>query len=113
MKTIRREFSLGVELELIRRATQDGRLNCERCGSWLKSRADFELHHRRPEGLAIDKARRPTVDDGEVLCMICHDEQTALDVASIAKAKRVEKKQPLKLGGMPEIFRRFMGKERP
>jgi hypothetical protein len=110
MRTQRQEFSDGVTLEIIRRATDEhDRLLCEKCGGWLKSRHEFEVHHVKAEGLQMSPRARLEAKDGLLLCLFCHDEQSTLDMASIAKAKRVEKKQPLKLGGMPEIFRRFMG----
>jgi hypothetical protein len=78
----------------------------------VKGRNEFEIHHVRAEGLQMAPRARLTAKDGLLLCLICHDEQTTLDMTSIAKAKRVEKKQPLKLSGMPEVWRRFMGKEK-
>jgi len=96
MRSDRREFSLGVQLEIVRRATdEDGRVHCERCGAWLKSRKNFEIDHVISEGIrpAADKQRRLTAADGQLLCAaVCHKEKTELDKGVQAEAKRREAK---------------------
>jgi hypothetical protein len=94
MRTERREFSIGVQLEIVRRATDaDGRLKCEKCGAWLLKRADYEIDHVISEGIrpAADKKRRLTAADGQLLCTaICHPDKTSRDDGDIAEAKRRE-----------------------
>jgi 5-methylcytosine-specific restriction endonuclease McrA len=126
--TERREFSLGVKLEIIHRATDENdRVLCEKCGLWVKTPREFEIDHVISEGMRplIDRQRRLTPADGQLLCMTCHGEKTAEDAHHRAKAKRVEArahglkvkhkrgKGPLRVAfGLPEIARRFgLGKE--
>jgi len=80
---MRREFSRAVKVEIIKRAT----LNCEKCGGRA---IGFEIDHRNPDGMQIDKSRPLTADDGWLLCIPCHRKKTQTDVANIAKAKRIE-----------------------
>jgi hypothetical protein len=50
------------------------------------------VDHTTTDGLEIDKTRKLTAEDGKFLCHPCHDEKTKIDVAVIAKAKRIEAK---------------------
>lgn len=127
--TGRREFSLGVMLEIIQRATdEDDKVKCERCGAWVKSRREWEIDHVISEGMRplADLKRRLTPADGQLLCTaVCHPQKTAEDAHHRAKAKRIEArahglkpkhkktKGPLKVAaGISEIARRFgLGKE--
>jgi hypothetical protein len=93
MRTQRREFSIGVQLEIVRRATdEDGRVKCERCGIWCKSREAFEIDHVISEGVrpAADKKRRLTAADGQLLCIADHKAKTANDKGVQAEAVRRE-----------------------
>jgi hypothetical protein len=109
---MRQEFSDGVKLEIVRRATDEGfKVRCELCGLWCKNRGEFEIDHTRSEGMwPLDiRRKRLTAADGQLLCLTCHAEKTFDDSQHRAKAKRTEKKQPLRVAaGMPEIFRRFL-----
>jgi hypothetical protein len=66
---------------------------CESCGCQTKR---FEIDHKIADGLRIDKTRKLTADDGELLCKdagrdSCHGRKTAeQDVPAIARAKRRE-----------------------
>ena len=84
----RREFTKAVKVQIIKRAGMNHIVaNCEKCG--LPAR-QFEIDHRDPDAMQIDKSRKLTADDGWLLCIPCHAEKTAKDKADIAKAKRRE-----------------------
>jgi hypothetical protein len=86
----RREFTKAVKVEIIKRANRNGdRVYpwCEKCGQMA---VRFQIDHRDPDALQIDKSRPLTASDGWLLCIPCHSEKTAKDVADIAKAKRRE-----------------------
>jgi hypothetical protein len=108
---MRQEFSDGVKLEIIRRATDQGfKTRCEQCGLWCKSRGEFEIDHTRSEGMwPLDiRRKRLTAADGRLLCLVCHAEKTFDDLQRRSKAKRIEKKQPLRIAaGLTNIARRF------
>ena len=80
----RKEFSKAVKVACIKRATVDGQVYCEACGSLTKGR--FDIDHIRADGLLGE----PTIENARLLCKPCHDEKTKADVAAIAKAKRRE-----------------------
>jgi hypothetical protein len=88
----RREFIQSVRSEIVRRATRNGRVHCEICGIDVTSKK-WEIDHIIPEGMLLDKMRKLTCDDGQLLGLCCHrgpDGKTAKDVKAIAKAKRQE-----------------------
>lgn len=90
---MRREFSKAVRVEIIKRATHDGKVWCEGCGCITKR---FEIDHCIADGLRIDKSKHLTAFDGELLCKdagrdSCHGRKTAeQDIPAIARAKRLE-----------------------
>src|SRR4051812_9853850 len=92
----RREFSTPVRAEIALRATNaQGFVTCEGCGEVLKrGRHHFEIDHITAEGLLLDKSRKLTAKDGQLLGKkCCHrgpDGKTNKDVAAIAEAKRRE-----------------------
>jgi hypothetical protein len=92
--TDRREFSIAVALAITHRATDSsGRIHCEKCGIWVKSRRDYEIDHVLSEGMrsAADKKRKLTPADGQLLCLaICHKSKTRVDKGDQAEAKRRE-----------------------
>jgi hypothetical protein len=127
---LRSEFSLADQVAIVRRATDSSfRIHCEGCGAWLKSRKDYEIDHRLAEGMRVDRSRKLTAKDGQLLCVaVCHPQKTRADKGSIAEAKRREAaelglkrpskvkiprrpkpvKAPLQVAaGAPEIMRRF------
>ena len=111
MNRRRREFSLSDKIAICGRATDSsGRVHCERCGAWLKRRADYEIDHVVPVGMrpAADLMRKLTPADGQLLCVaVCHSVKTKADKGDIGEAKRREIKHPLVAGGKTEIARRF------
>jgi hypothetical protein len=89
----RREFSIACQVAIIQRATDSsGRVHCERCGVWCKSRKDYEIDHVLPEGMrpSADLKRKLVAADGRVLCRACHPQKTRRDQGDIAEAKRRE-----------------------
>ena len=129
--TERREFTVAQKLAIaVRETDSSGRIHCQGCGIWLKSRNDYEIHHiveerMRPIG---DKERKLTTADGMVLCLVCHPRETKQGAADMAQAKRreaadlglerpgkqklrkAEKKErrPLRVAnGKPQIARRY------
>ena len=93
MNRRRREFTQADKIEMRGRATDSsGRVHCEKCGIWVKSRKGYEFHHLIPEGMrtAADLKRRLTPGDGRLWCLECHGEETPRDVANIAEARRRE-----------------------
>ena len=120
VRNIRREFTRAVRLEIIRRATRM-RLGfaqqwSEKCGALCTGR--FEIDHRDPDAMQIDKSRKLTAADGWLLCLPCHKEKSKKDVADIAKAKRVEArhlgatrpKGKIKSAGFPKAERKHAGR---
>lgn len=104
------EFSPAVRRAIEARATDEsGLVHCERCGVWCKSRSDYEIDHKRAEGLQPigEKRRKLVAADGELMCLDCHAKKTLEDKGFIAEAKRRELKEPLKVRGKTEIQRRF------
>jgi hypothetical protein len=85
----RREFTKTIKVAIIKRATRDGVVYCEKCGLPSKK---FNIDHTRPDGLEVDKSKKLTAEEGQLLCVACHKEKTVVDKANIAKAKRREEK---------------------
>jgi hypothetical protein len=89
----RREFSKRQRAEIVLRATDPdtGVVVCEGCGLRLGGKP-FEIDHRIPEALVVDKSRPLTAEDGQLLgrdcCHRAPGGKTAEDVARIAKARR-------------------------
>ena len=83
----RREFTRDVYAAIMKRAEVPTGWRCEKCGLIV---ASGHVDHVKPDGLEIDKTRKLTADEGQFLCLPCHKEKTADDVAVIAKCKRVE-----------------------
>lgn len=126
----RREFSKSVRVEIIKRATVGNQTICESCRVACRK---WEIDHKIAEALIVDKSKRLTAEDGELLCAgspeSCHGRKTALsDVPAIARAVRIEAKsvgasrpkgsiptapkqareqRPL-AHGVPEIARRYV-----
>ena len=99
----RQEFTRAIKVEIIKRATKDGVVYCEGCGSLAKR---FDIDHTIPDAMKTDKSSKLTADDGKLLCSgrgdTCHGKKTPNDIASIAKSKRVEAKN---IGAKPAARR--------
>ncbi len=86
----RRNFTKAVKIEIIKRATRaDRQPACERCGA---VGVKMDVHHKVMDAMEIDKARKLTADDGELLCGPCHDPITATQRKHLAKALAREAK---------------------
>jgi hypothetical protein len=88
----RREFPRPVRTEILNRAKRNGSIHCEGCGLDVTSKP-FEIDHIIAENLFLDKSRKLTAADGQLLGACCHrgeDGKTAKDVKIAAKAKRQE-----------------------
>lgn len=89
------------------RAEIGSRGRCERCGAACPTRADYQVDHIIPEALRLADARPLTCDDGQLLCLDCHDAKTKRDVAEIARAKRLAAKHRIVAQGESNIARRW------
>lgn len=91
--TGRREFTRSVKAAIVLRATNAaGHVQCEGCGLVLGKRP-YHIDHTKADALEVDKRRKLTADDGQLLgAECCHAPKTRADVAMIAKAKRREAK---------------------
>lgn len=90
----RREFTRSVKMEIRQRATRNGVVYCESCRLPCKV---FHIDHIKADALEVDKSRKLTAADGELLCagsrFTCHGIKTAeRDVPAIARAKSIEAK---------------------
>lgn len=86
----RRNFTAAVILARLEHAA----FQCEamladgsRCPAKLE-RGRYHADHDIPDQMGGE----PSIENCRVLCILCHKAKTAVDVASIAKAKRVEAK---------------------
>lgn len=107
----RREFTRDVRAQIVIRATTaSGHVACEGCGLVLGKRK-YEIDHKKADALEVDKRRKLTADDGQLLGVeCCHKDKSREDVKVISKAKRVEAKHlgtkapprvPIKSPGFP------------
>jgi 5-methylcytosine-specific restriction endonuclease McrA len=88
--TKRREFSKPIVVEIIRRATVGMQVRCEGCGVACRT---WQVDHIVAEALVIDKSKKLTAADGQLLCAECHKAKTGTaDVPAIARAVRREAK---------------------
>lgn len=90
----RREFTRDVRAEIVKRAMNAaGQVCCEGCGLVL-GKKHYAVDHKKADGLEVDKSRKLTVDDGQLLgeeC--CHKPKThGVDRPMIDRAKRREAK---------------------
>jgi len=91
----RQEFTTPVSVAIVKRATDPlGFIRCEQCGGVVKP-GGFAIDHIVADALRIDKRRKLTADDGQLLCSgsrnTCHGLKSAeQDQPAIARAKRLE-----------------------
>lgn len=87
----REEFTKAVKVTVIKRATKDGKVFCEECGSLIKK---WEIDHDIPDALQSETEKKLNSKDpskAKLLCLPCHAEKTnKKDKPAIAKAKRRE-----------------------
>lgn len=88
----RREFTRNDKAAMLRRATKGNEVWCEGCGLNLTGKA-FDYDHIIAENLIVDKTKKLTPEDGQLLGKACcHDPKTKIDTKIAAKAKRAEAK---------------------
>ena len=86
----RRNFDRATKVAIIKRATRpDRQPACERCGA---VGVKMDVHHKVMDAMEVDKSRKLTADDGELLCGPCHDPITATQRKHLAKALAREAK---------------------
>jgi hypothetical protein len=95
----RREFPDRIKAKIVKRAMdENGRVHCEGCGGVLKLK-DYEIDHKIPEALVVDKTKELTAVDGQLLGKCCHrgeNGKTKADMGRITKAKWQERKHLLR-----------------
>jgi 5-methylcytosine-specific restriction enzyme A len=79
----RREFPKSVRVAVIKRATKDGVIYCEKCKGLAKR---FQIDHVRPDGLLGE----PVLENAELICEPCWAVKNPADTTAIARAKRLE-----------------------
>ena len=88
----RRNFTRAVAVEIVKRSCarrEDGQPSCERCGA---IGCKLEVHHLAMDAMQVEKSRKLTADDGELLCEPCHDPITSKQRKELAKAQAREAK---------------------
>ena len=79
----RHEFSKGVRVAVIKRATKYNMICCEMCGALAKK---WQIDHIRADGLLGE----PTIENAMLICETCWRVKNPQDTSAIAKAKRRE-----------------------
>jgi 5-methylcytosine-specific restriction endonuclease McrA len=87
----RREFPTKVRVAVIKRATKEGVIFCERCGSLAKK---FQIDHIIADALGGE----PVLENAMLICEPCFQEKNPKDTTLAAKVKRVEARH---LGAVP------------
>lgn len=82
---MRREFPTRVRVAVIKRATKDGVIYCEKCHAMAKR---FQVDHMRPDALL----GAPVLENAMLICDLCFGIKNPEDTRRAAKAKRVEAK---------------------
>ena len=80
---MRQEFTRKQRLEIWQRANG----HCEGCGAKLKV-GEGEYDHRIAQGYGGEN----TVENGQLLCRICHGKKTGVDKGITEKVKRIRDK---------------------
>lgn len=79
----RKNFPRAVKVAVIKRATKDGVVYCEKCGALAKK---FQIDHVRADGLLGE----PVLENAELICDLCYGVKNPADTTAIAQAKRRE-----------------------
>jgi|SRR5581483_812658 len=79
----RQEFPRAVKVAVVKRATRDGVVYCEKCGALAKR---WRIDHR----IADSHGGKPTLENAWLLAECCYPEKDAKDTTIAAKLKRVE-----------------------
>lgn len=79
----RREFSRAIKVQVIKRATRDGAVYCEKCGALAKR---WQIDHV----IADAHGGEPALSNAELICEPCYTTKNAKDTTVAAKLKRIE-----------------------
>lgn len=79
----RREFPTKVKVAVIKRATVDSVIFCEKCGGLAKR---FQIDHVIADALGGE----PVLENAMLICEACYSEKNPKDTTLAAKVKRVE-----------------------
>lgn len=79
----RREFPRSVKVAVIKRATREGVVYCEKCGGIAKK---FQIDHV----IADSHGGEPVIENAQLLCEPCFSEKNPKDTTIAAKIKAVE-----------------------
>ena len=82
---MRREFPRKVKVSVIKRATRDGVVYCEKCGALAKR---WQIDHVIPDS----HGGEPVESNAELICEACYSVKNPQDTTVAAKLKRVEAK---------------------
>lgn len=80
---MRREFPKAVKVAVVKRATRDGVVYCEKCGALAKK---WQIDHVIADALGGE----PVIGNAELICEPCYSVKNPQDTTAAAKAKRRE-----------------------
>lgn len=83
--TKRREFPRSVKVEVVKRATKDNAVYCEKCGALAKR---WQIDHV----IADAHGGEPVLSNAELICESCYSVKNPKDTTIAAKLKRIEAK---------------------
>ena len=81
----RREFPTRIKVAVIKRATVDNVIFCEKCGALAKR---FQIDHIRPDAMLGE----PVLENAMLICEPCYGVKNPQDTRQAAHAKRREAK---------------------
>jgi 5-methylcytosine-specific restriction protein A len=79
----RREFPRAVRIDVIKRATRDSVIYCEKCHAPAKR---FQIDHV----IADSHGGNPVIENAELICEVCFAVKNPIDTTIAAKLKRQE-----------------------
>lgn len=80
---MRREFPKAIKVAVVKRATRDGVVYCEKCGAQAKK---WQIDHVIADALGGE----PVIGNAELICEPCYSVKNPQDTTAAAKAKRRE-----------------------
>jgi 5-methylcytosine-specific restriction enzyme A len=81
----RREFPRSVKVRVVKRATREGVLYCEKCGFPAKK---WQIDHIVADAIGGE----PIISNAELICNVCYSVKNPQDTRRAAKTKRQEAK---------------------
>jgi 5-methylcytosine-specific restriction protein A len=79
----RREFSKAIKVAVVKRATRDHAVYCEKCGALAKR---WQIDHVIADALGGE----PVIENAELICEPCYSIKNPQDTKLAAKSKRRE-----------------------